>query len=218
MISKRAVYELRLYTIVPGRLDVAEERFGAHLPALFAKHGINNIGRWTATAGSAGPMFVYLLKYRDLAERERAWSSFWSDDAWYELRSRTQGDEEATERFDILFLRQSADWRPERPTPEALAGLHDLMFIELPVGKAAESNAFLLETYLPLMRSNGAEILLMTDCITGTALPKVALIVSWSDAEARRAGWLKMSTAETLTRAFCDQRRNLGRSLLGNLL
>src|SRR4051812_40871751 len=64
------IYELRLYSVAPGRMADVHDRFNHHFPALFARHGVHCVGRWNAVAGPDAPRFVYLMAYRDYAERE----------------------------------------------------------------------------------------------------------------------------------------------------
>lgn len=210
------IYEIRLYSVVPGRIEVCHERFEKYLPGLFARHGIRNTGRWTATAGPNGPMFVYMMAYRDLAERERQWSGFYTDPEWFDIRSRTQGDEEAVERFDLYFLKANPSWTPDAARrAELIGGTHDLILAEMALGKNAAANAFLTETYLPSLQRAGAEIMLVADFISGPALPKLALMIAWPDGDARTAGWREITVDAGLRNAVAAQRRRIGRALLG---
>lgn len=210
------IHEIRLYTVVNGRMNVALERFQQHLPALFARHGIRNVGRWTATAGANGPMFVYMMAYRDLAEREAQWGGFYVDPDWFEMRARTQGDEEATERFDILFTRQNPGWTPPGKASEAaLKGVHDLIFAEVAVGTNATANAFLNDLYLPLLAKAGGEVMMFSDVIAGPALPRTAIMVAWRDVAARQAGWRYLAADAILNEEIARQRKALGRAAIG---
>jgi hypothetical protein len=46
--EKKAVgfYELRIYTAQPGKRDALAERFASRTAAIFARHGITNVGYW----------------------------------------------------------------------------------------------------------------------------------------------------------------------------
>src|SRR5215471_410845 len=39
-------YELRVYTALPGKRDALAERFANYTAAIFARHGITNVGYW----------------------------------------------------------------------------------------------------------------------------------------------------------------------------
>src|SRR6202045_2603582 len=42
-----AVYELRIYHVVPGKLDALLARFRDHTDKLFERHGMKNVAYWT---------------------------------------------------------------------------------------------------------------------------------------------------------------------------
>lgn len=210
------IFEFRLYTLVPGRLDVTLARFQDHLPALFADHGIDNVGRWIATAGPNGPMFVYMMAYTSLAERERKWAQFYADPRWARIRSSTQGDEEAVESFNLFFAASNPSWTGRSADcEEPLSGVFDLVLAEAALGKTAATNAFLVDFYLPALERAGARILLVADLLTGPVLPKLALLFHWQSGNARRDGWLALSRDETLNQAIAAERASFGRALLG---
>jgi hypothetical protein len=39
-------YELRIYTAQPGKRDALAERFASRTAAIYARHGITNVGYW----------------------------------------------------------------------------------------------------------------------------------------------------------------------------
>lgn len=211
------IYEIRFYHVVPGRLDVTYARFGQHLPAIFARHGIRNVGSWTVSAGPNGPTFLYLVAYRDLGERERQWAAFYQDEAWHRVRAATQGDEEAVERFDLFFLRPNPLWTPTpSPAGETLGGVHDLIFSEIAPGQNAAAYQFLNESYLPAIDRLGGRVMMLADFVSGPSLPRLATLVAWPDAVARQEAWRSISGDPELTDAIARQRRRLGRALLGS--
>ncbi|WP_313807230.1 NIPSNAP family protein [Sphingobium sp.] len=209
------IYEIRLYTVVPGRLDVAYRRFQHHLPALFERHGVRNVGRWTASAGPNGPMYVYMMAYRDLGERERQWQAFYGDADWHEVRAATQGTEEATERFDLFFLRTMPGWTFAALPDATVGGLQELIFAEVALGRQGDACRYITETYLPAIREAGGTAMLAADFVSGANLPRVALLVDWADAAARQAGWRQLQANDDLYRALAAQRAKFGRALLG---
>lgn len=72
------LYELREYDVAPGRLPALNERFANIALRYFEKHGIEPIGFWTDVVGTSGRL-TYLVRYRDMAHREEAWSAFAGD-------------------------------------------------------------------------------------------------------------------------------------------
>jgi hypothetical protein len=45
------IYELRVYDVIPGRLQTLNDRFANTTVRIFEKHGINVIGFWTWRTG-----------------------------------------------------------------------------------------------------------------------------------------------------------------------
>ena len=169
-------FEFRLYKVVGGRMKDIHGRFRDKLPPLFARHGIRNIGCWTALSSPAGPTWVYLLAYTSLAERTHQWDSFYADQDWWKTRSETNDGEEMVERFDTHFLTPNPIFEIPRPDP-ASPGLDELRFVEIALGQTAAANALLRDVYLPKIVASGGRPRLVADALTGPSLPRVALLI-----------------------------------------
>jgi len=209
------IFEMRLYTVVPGRMEDNHERFRAVLPDLIARHGIANVGRWTATAGPSAPLYIYLMAYPDLDTREKQWASFYTDDAWWEARARTNGGEEMVERFDLLFLRSNALWTPMPADGRRAGGVHELIFVEVALGKQADAQAYLTHVYLPLVARHGGEILMIADFVSGPSMPRMALMTAWPDAAALHKARRAIDGDPDLRAAQKAERGRIGRTSLG---
>jgi NIPSNAP len=72
------LYEYREYEVAPGKLPALNDRFANIAVRYFEKHGIEPIGFWTDVVGTSGRL-TYLLRYRDMAHRELAWTAFQTD-------------------------------------------------------------------------------------------------------------------------------------------
>ena len=76
--QKNAVgfYELRIYTALPGKRDALAARFASRTAAIYARHGITNVGYWIpqqsdAELGiSAENTFIYVRGYPSKEERD----------------------------------------------------------------------------------------------------------------------------------------------------
>lgn len=73
------IYELRQYTVAPGKMPAVQARFRDVTSRLFEKYGMTNVGYWTNVIGGRSDEFCYMLAYRDLAHREEAWAAFVQD-------------------------------------------------------------------------------------------------------------------------------------------
>jgi hypothetical protein len=204
------IYELRLYSVAPGRMADVHTRFNDHFPALFRKHGVNLVGRWHAVAGPDAPRFVYLMAYRDYAEREAVWASFYGDDEWWRIRAETNAGHEMVERHDLFFMKPNAAWPAEADAGTPVGGLHELVQQQVAPGQNARANAFLQETYLPLVREAGGRVLAVWDMAAGAGMQKIVLLHAWRDAAAWHAGRQALEHGEALRRAFTQQRAEHG--------
>ena len=208
-------YELRLYTVVPGRLEDNHDRFQNHLPRLMERHGIANVGRWTAVAGPNAPMFVYMMAYRDLDERERQWGAFYQDNDWWELRGRTNAGSQMVERFDLFFLRSNPVWSPKPASSTRAQGVHELIFAEIALGHNAAANVFLSQTWLPLVEQHGGHVMMVSDFVSGVSMPRAAIMTAWPDASTRFAARRAIDGDPALRAAQKAERESLGRTSLG---
>src|SRR6202043_1886342 len=70
-------YELRVYTALPGKRDALAERFASRTAAIFARHGITNVGYWIPRQSdselgiSAENTFIYIRGYPSKEERDK---------------------------------------------------------------------------------------------------------------------------------------------------
>src|SRR6266853_356440 len=70
-------YELRVYNALPGKRDALAERFASRTAALFARHGITNVGYWIPQQSdpelgiSAENTFIYMRGYPSKEERDK---------------------------------------------------------------------------------------------------------------------------------------------------
>ena len=84
------IYEHRVYRCMPGRLPDLNKRFETVTLKIWQKHGIRPIGFWTVLVGESNQELHYLLEWKDLAERERAWNAFQADPEWHRARAETE--------------------------------------------------------------------------------------------------------------------------------
>jgi hypothetical protein len=86
------IYEYRVYEAVPGRLADVQARFRDHTVKLFEKHGMKNIGYWTADIGDYSDRLFYIVAFDSLEQRQRAWASFRSDPEWQRVVAESEAN------------------------------------------------------------------------------------------------------------------------------
>jgi len=84
------IHELRIYRCMPGRLPDLNKRFESVTLKLWDKHGFRPVGFWTTVIGESNQDLTYLLEWKDLGERERAWAGFMADPDWLKARAESE--------------------------------------------------------------------------------------------------------------------------------
>ncbi len=102
------IYELRVYTCLPGRMPALHKRFESVTLKLWAQHGIRPTGFWTTVVGEDANQLTYLLAWESMAERERKWTAFASDPAWLKARSESELEGPIVARMQNQFLAPTA--------------------------------------------------------------------------------------------------------------
>jgi hypothetical protein len=91
--NKPRVYELRTYTVLPGRLPALHKRFAEHTMKLFEKHGIRNEMYWVPTDDARKDnTLIYLLSHESQEAVNRSWEAFYADPEWIKARDASEAD------------------------------------------------------------------------------------------------------------------------------
>ncbi|HEX4588764.1 MAG TPA: NIPSNAP family protein [Gemmataceae bacterium] len=97
------VYELRIYTAAPGRLDAVNARFRDHTCKLFEKHGMTNVGYWTAAEKDDGKLY-YILEHASKAAADESWKAFGADPEWKAVVKQTEANGKIVAKVDRTFM------------------------------------------------------------------------------------------------------------------
>jgi hypothetical protein len=76
-----SVYEMRVYTIAPGKAEDLHNRFRNHTLRLFKRHGVESVGYFMPT-DPADQRLHFLLRYPSREAREIRWKAFVDDPDW----------------------------------------------------------------------------------------------------------------------------------------
>jgi hypothetical protein len=102
------IYELRIYSCLPGRLPALLKRFESATLKIWEKHGIRQAGFWTMLIGNGNHDLYYLLAWESLAEREQKWGAFMSDPAWISARADSEKDGPILANVNSMILQPTA--------------------------------------------------------------------------------------------------------------
>lgn len=98
--QKKAVgfFELRVYTAQPGKRDVLAARFADRTAAIYARHGITNVGYWIPQQSdpevgiSAENTFIYMRGYPSRTERDKRLKAAHDDPEFAEVVTKQERD------------------------------------------------------------------------------------------------------------------------------
>jgi hypothetical protein len=102
------IYELRVYTVTPGRMPALLKRFETITLPIWQRLGIRQAGFWTTVIGASNQELHYLLAWESMGERETKWHSFATDPEWIAKRTETEKDGAIVANVTNSFLQPTA--------------------------------------------------------------------------------------------------------------
>jgi hypothetical protein len=93
-------YELRIYTAQPGKRDALAARFANRTAAIYARHGITNVGYWIPQENvpelgiSADNTFIYIRGYPSRDERDKRLKAAHDDPEFAEVVTKQERNPE----------------------------------------------------------------------------------------------------------------------------
>jgi NIPSNAP protein len=91
--KKTRVYELRTYTVLPGRLPALHKRFTEHTMKLFEKQGMKNEMYWVPTDDARkDTTLIYFVSHESQEAADRSWKAFQADPEWIKARDASEAD------------------------------------------------------------------------------------------------------------------------------
>jgi hypothetical protein len=113
------LFELRVYTAAPGRLDALNARFRNHTTGLFRRHEIGQFGYWIPMKDQPGAdnTLIYLLTHPNREHADAAFGAFRKDPDWVAARASSEeqagGSLTAPNGVTSEFLK-ATDYSPTR--------------------------------------------------------------------------------------------------------
>lgn len=97
------VYELRTYYANEGKLDDLVARFRDHTTALFAKHGIENVGYWVPKYNPDNKL-IYIIAFPSRLDQESMWKSFQADPDWKAAAKASSKNGRLIKKIEAVFM------------------------------------------------------------------------------------------------------------------
>jgi hypothetical protein len=101
------IYELRIYDVIPGKLQALNDRFANTTLRIFQKHGIEVVGFWTDAVGVSNRI-TYMVAFNDAAHREQAWRETLSDPELVKAFADSEKDGPLIARMTNTIMRPTA--------------------------------------------------------------------------------------------------------------
>ncbi len=98
------VFELRIYSVLPGRMDALNARFKNHTNPLLTKHHMTLVGFWQLQGDDAGKKLYYLVAHKNRKEAEANWKTFSNDPDWKVARDASEKDGKIVEKIERVWL------------------------------------------------------------------------------------------------------------------
>jgi hypothetical protein len=106
------LYELRIYTAAPGKIDALHKRFRDHTLKFFEKHGIKSVGYWDAENADGEKQLYYIVTYPDQASREKMLvKGVAADPEFLQVVKESEVDGKLTSKIESVML-SPTDYSP----------------------------------------------------------------------------------------------------------
>jgi NIPSNAP protein len=113
--KKSKVYELRTYTVLPGRLPALHKRFAEHTMKLFEKQGMRNEMYWVPTDDARKDnTLIYFLSHESQEAADRSWKAFQADPDWIKVRDASEADGKILAKPPERVFMKLTDYSPSR--------------------------------------------------------------------------------------------------------
>ena len=91
---KPRAFELRLYSVRPGKLDTFRNRWRDHAVPIYERHGLHSVGWWIAEKKDADgqDQFVALLAGENFPAIQQSIRAFHADPEWQSIEKETERD------------------------------------------------------------------------------------------------------------------------------
>lgn len=106
-----AYFELRTYMAAPGKLDELLARFRDHTLGFFEQYDMQSMGYWTPIENNENKL-IYLLGFKDKAQRDASWKAFIADKAWGKVYADSRANGPLVASIENLFLNYT-DYSPQ---------------------------------------------------------------------------------------------------------
>ncbi|MEX2600382.1 MAG: NIPSNAP family protein [Balneolaceae bacterium] len=108
-MAEDRIYEMRIYTTHPGKLDDLHTRFEDHTLQLFAKHGMVNVGYWVPEDPERRDnTLIYILSHNSQEAAQASWEGFRNDPDWQAAYAASREDGPIVSNVESIFMKATS--------------------------------------------------------------------------------------------------------------
>ena len=151
------VYELRIYTVNPGKAEALHNRFRTATLRLFKKHGVESVGYWMPT-DPADQRLHFLLRYPSREAREASWKAFMADPDWQAAYKASEAAGPILAKGPENYFLQTTDYSPAATLGNLTkGGVWELRTYTTPPGGLGNIDARFRDHTIELFRHHGIQ-------------------------------------------------------------
>lgn len=100
------VFELRMYTMLPGKFPDIVQRFANHTKALFSKHGMTNVAYWISEEGEGQQSrLIYILAHDSEEAAKQSFANFRVDPEWMDVKAKSEENGAITDKIESQYMK-----------------------------------------------------------------------------------------------------------------
>ena len=99
------LYELRIYTMHPGRMEAIKNRFSEHTFGIFKRRGLKVYDFWLDANDE--PKLYYIMEYKDIDDRNTRWGAFREDPEWLEVRAKSEESGPIVKEVQEIYMNRA---------------------------------------------------------------------------------------------------------------
>ena len=177
------LYESRVYTAVPGKLSALNDRFSNHTLGYFNQYDIGMMGFWTDEIGASNQL-TYILTFDDMADREKKWSAFASDQTRLQVFAETEANGPLVAKVYNSFMQAT----PYSPEPQLSSNVQELRVYDAMPGKLPALHDRFSNHTMRLFERHGIENIAYWTEVVGTS-NRLVYMLGYPSLGDREKGW-----------------------------
>lgn len=199
-----AFFELRTYTAAPGKLDELLARFRDHTLDFFEQYEMKSMGYWTPIENGENQL-VYLLGFKDKAQRDASWKAFIADEDWAKVYADSRANGPLVSSIENVFLSYT-DYSPQLEKGDKGPRVFSMRTYYTNEGKLENLHTRFRDHTLEIFKNNGMQNVAYFSLAEGQEGADNTLVyfITFPDTTARRQMWSSFSQDENWKEVYAN--------------